>query len=280
MRSHTRYRDKTVSSVVAEEDLYHGFLVLVNYNHILPESYMPEDLAITNDMVDHASLSGLSVTKAGLAYNRTAAEKLFAMLGSAWEEDGIGNFLLQSGYRDFGYQKALHQNKIQEYRNMGYGVAEAEKAAAFWVARPRESEHNIGLAMDISSRSHPNLLLSYAQDPNGGWLAENCQRFGFIIRYQEDKSEITQIGFEPWHVRYVGYPHSVVMYENAWCLEEYLAFLADTGGYTYRDGDGAIWQVDYHPMGDGAIDVPEELPYSLSGDGEGGFVITTLLESA
>ena len=280
MRSYTRFREKTVALEVKEADLFRGFLILVNYNHILPENYQPEEIVVTNDAVEGHTASGVVVTKAGLGYNRVAAEKLFEMTDYAWETDGISHFLLQSGYRDFGFQRALHQNKVQEYRNKGYGAAEAEKAAAFWVARPRESEHNTGLAMDISSRSYPNLELPYAHDPNGAWLAKNCGRFGFVIRYPEDKSDITQIGFEPWHVRYVGHPHSVIMKESSWCLEEYLAFIKLVGGFTYRDGDGAIWQIDYQPFGGKTIEVPEELPYSISGDGEAGFIITTLLESA
>ena len=278
IRFPTRYRDKTESHPVAEADVYRGYLMLVNTAQPLPADFLPEDLVDPGDVADPMEASRFLVNKSTMQLNRTVSEWLAAMVSAAWTEEGIGGYLLQSGYRDYAYQVMLHQRKVQEYRNMGYGDTEAKSAAAFWVARPGESEHQSGLAMDLSSRAHPDLLLSYARTAHGLWLAEHGWRFGFIVRYPEDKTEITGIGYEPWHIRYVGRPHSDLIHQKGWCLEEYIAFLSEQGGLTFRDGDGRIWQIDYERPDGGAVQIPADLPCTVSGDGAGGFIVTTLLE--
>jgi D-alanyl-D-alanine carboxypeptidase len=275
------YSGETESLAVSAGDLTKGFLILVNYAHLLPENYSPEDLATTNPMAGEARDAGFGVTKAGLQVDRTAAEQLLAMVRYAYEQDGITGYLLQSGHRDVPYQKILYQNKVRHYKSLGYADGDAETAAAVWVARPQESEHHTGLAMDVSSRSHPELETSYYQTANGLWLDENCWRFGFLVRYPEDKTPITKIGYEPWHLRYVGRPHSDYIRQQRWCLEEYYDFLYAEGGYTFRDEQGALWQINYQPLGEeGAVTVPADRPYTVSGDGSQGFVITILLEPA
>ncbi len=274
----TAYRGETKDLAVTARQVDQGFLILVNYDHLLPEDYLPEELTVVNDLAEAAKESKFSVGKARLQVNKTAAEQLLAMATYAYEKDGITGYLLQSGHRDFSYQKALYRNKVQYYKSLGYGDGDAVTAAAVWVARPFESEHHTGLAMDVSSRSHPGLQTSYYGTDNGLWLDENCWRFGFVVRYPEDKTDITKIGYEPWHLRYLGRPHSDYIYQQGWCLEEYYDFLYREGGYTFRDAEGAIWQVDYQPLGSGAIKVPAHSPYTISGDGSKGFVITTLLE--
>ena len=67
--------------------------------------------------------------------------------------------------------------------------------------------------------------VTFAQKPEAKWLAENCYRFGFILRYPEDKTEITGITFEPWHFRFVGREYATQMHEKNMCLEEYMEYL-------------------------------------------------------
>ena len=278
IRFPTSYRDKTESRPVTEAESYRGFLLLVNAERHLPEDFLPEDLTDPGDVVDPMDTSRFLVNKSTMQLNRTVSERLAVMVAAAWTEDGIGGYLLQSGYRDYAYQSMLHQRKVQEYRRMGYGEADAIRAAAFWVARPGESEHQSGLALDLSSRAHPDLLLSYANTVHGRWLAEHSWSFGFVVRYPEDKTEITGVGYEPWHIRYVGRPHSDLIHQMGWCLEEYIDFLTKQGGLTFRDEDGGVWQIDWQPADGGAIRVPADLPCTVSGDGAKGFIITTLLE--
>ncbi|MDR1192819.1 MAG: D-alanyl-D-alanine carboxypeptidase family protein [Peptococcaceae bacterium] len=276
-RAGTRYEGETVALLVTPADIYRGRLILVNYQNLLPEGYAPESLVEANELMAADDPSQFAVTKDLLRINSEAAERLLEMIRYAAERDGIRGYLLVSGHRDFSYQTGLYRRKVTSYQDMGYSEDDAKTAAAVWVARPRESEHHTGLAMDVSSKDHPGLETSYFQTANGRWLDENAWRFGFVVRYPQDKTDITKIGYEPWHLRYVGRPHSDFIRRRGWCLEEYLDFLRQEGGYTFKDEEGRIWQVDYQTGWDGQIRVPGDGDYQISGDGEGGFVVTVPL---
>ena len=80
-----------------------------------------------------------------------------------------------------------------------------EKEADKYSARPGYSEHQTGLAIDVSTGCIGyRLLETFANTNEGKWLAENAHNYGFVIRYPEDKTEITGYAYEPWHLRYVG----------------------------------------------------------------------------
>ncbi|MCL1848751.1 MAG: hypothetical protein FWF83_03650, partial [Clostridiales bacterium] len=130
MRSGTRYLGKTQAMEVSPSDAYRGFLFLVNYQGSLPEGYVPEGLADAGELTWTLGEAGFSVTKAGMEIHRTVGEKLLDLILDARSQGGVSGYLLQSGYRDYDYQAALHQRKVQEYRGMGYSDADARKAAA------------------------------------------------------------------------------------------------------------------------------------------------------
>ena len=88
-------------------------------------------------------------------------------------------------------------------------------------AVPGTSEHQTGLAMDITSQSAKfQLETIFGETKEGQWLSENAHKFGFVIRYTKEKESITGYRFEPWHVRYVGNPQATYLYENQLTLEE------------------------------------------------------------
>ncbi len=84
------------------------------------------------------------------------------------------------------------------------------------------SEHNSGLSLDVGSS-----LTKMERAPEGKWIEENAWKYGFILRYPEDKTELTGIQYEPWHIRYVGLPHSAIMKEKNFVLEEYMDYLKE-----------------------------------------------------
>ena len=84
-------------------------------------------------------------------------------------------------------------------------------------ARPGTSEHQTGLAMDVGWIDD-----SYGDTPSGKWLAANCYKYGFIIRYPKNKESITGYKYEPWHIRYLGTDIAKDVYDSGLCLEEYL----------------------------------------------------------
>lgn len=117
---------------------------------------------------------------------------------------------LLSGYRSYDLQAQLYTN----YCNV-YGQA----AADTFSAKPGTSEHQTGLAMDVGWIDD-----AYGETPSGQWLAANCYKYGFILRYMKGKESITGYKYEPWHIRYVGGVAEDI-YRSGLCLEEYLGVL-------------------------------------------------------
>ena len=128
-----------------------------------------------------------------------------------------------SAYRDWDTQTMLFQNKIARVtQEKGLTGTEAETEAATVVARPGTSEHQLGLAVDITASTYTNLDEGQMETEDQQWLMENCWKYGFILRYPVDKTEITGVIFEPWHYRYVGKEAAKEITEQGITLEEYL----------------------------------------------------------
>jgi zinc D-Ala-D-Ala carboxypeptidase len=181
-------------------------MALVNKEFYLPEDYIPEDLV--KPEVEF-SFKEEDIEKSLM--RKEAAEALEKMFADA-AKNGIEIFAV-SGYRSYSRQKSLYEAEINRV-----GKEKAEQA----VAIPGASEHQSGLAMDISSRSNKLYLNeAFANTIEGKWLKENAHRFGFILRYPKEKKDITNYMYEPWHFRYVGVKAASIMYEHNWTLEEY-----------------------------------------------------------
>lgn len=128
------------------------------------------------------------------------------------------NPYVNAGYRTNQVQQSLMDQEIQDNMAEGYSEKEARRLAEQWVAVPGTSEHEIGLAVDISMED----TVSQSRSEVWQWLMENSYKYGFILRYPEDKTDITGIGYEPWHYRYVGKEAAEEIYRKGICLEEYL----------------------------------------------------------
>jgi len=277
LRLGVKYDGETVTMIMTPQSYYQGTLVLVNQAQRLPEDYSAQDLVIVRELVETPNQQNFSVTKSQLMLNRETAEKLLAMVQGACE-DGVTGYTLVSGHRELSYQVGLFQRKVNQYKSMGLDENAAREKAKQIVAVPGESEHHTGLALDLPSRNHSALETTYINTDNGIWLHDNAWKYGFIVRYPEDKAEITGISYEPWHLRYVGIPHSEIMKRENWCLEEYIEVLRNNGGLRARLSDGSIWQIDYHLSEDGLLQVPLNKEAVISGDGNKGFIVTVLLE--
>ena len=135
-----------------------------------------------------------------------------------------------SAYRSQEYQQGLFDKKVQKLLSesgKNYTEEEARTAAARSVAIPGTSEHQLGLALDIVDNRNWHLDESQAQMPTQKWLMENSWRYGWILRYPNEKSQITGIIYEPWHYRYVGKEVAAEIYRSGLCLEEYLQSLTE-----------------------------------------------------
>ncbi|MCL2573589.1 MAG: M15 family metallopeptidase [Defluviitaleaceae bacterium] len=182
-------------------------LTLVNRYNILPEDFTVYTAEASN----------------GHYFDARAVDSLVAMLNSARAE-GLSP-LVVSGHRSIARQTTLFNNQLNRQLDLGYDEETAFDNARRVVAYPGESEHNLGLAVDIVSNNHLGLTASFSETPEGMWLAENSHRYGFVLRYPYHKQDITHIIYEPWHFRYVGVPHATTMFEMDLVLEEYIEML-------------------------------------------------------
>ena len=101
---------------------------------------------------------------------------------------------------------------------------EAEELAADEVARPGTSEHQTGICADILNGDYagrPTMTQDFKWTPEAQWMKENCDTFGFILRFLEEKEDVTGIKFEPWHFRYVGKEIASYIMANGMTLEEF-----------------------------------------------------------
>jgi len=201
----TVYTDNDGNNIIKNPD---DILVLVNKERNLPSDYKPSDLVIPNVKF---SFDGNSEKK----YLREEAAKALEQLFLEGEKQGVVLYAV-SGYRSYEKQKGIFNNKVSKV-----GVEEANKV----VAKPGQSEHQTGLAMDVSSKSANYLLEeNFGQTVEGRWLKENAHKFGFIIRYPKEKVDITGYNYEPWHIRYVGKEVANELNEKLITLEEYFGF--------------------------------------------------------
>lgn len=174
-------------------------LVLVNANNKIPDSYN----VVEGDYC-------------GVKINSIISVPLNKMIADARNKKGL-NLWLSSSFRDIETQTNLYQNEVREKLGQGYPQQKAEQLAAQEVARPGYSEHNTGLAVDFNGVSD-----NFKETEEYKWLLENSYKYGFVLRYPEEKKDLTGIIYEPWHFRYVGVDVATYMKENNICFEEYV----------------------------------------------------------
>jgi len=196
------YAETDTSQSAEQEDLWKT--MLVNPWHALPQDYQTE----------------LAFLKNGLQVDKRIYDDLNAML-IACRAEGLQPIVC-SAYRSYALQQRLYNNKVLRLQNAGYSLEQARKEAARWVAVPGTSEHQTGLALDIVSLNYQLLDQKQEETAEQQWLMEHCWEYGFILRYPADKCEITGIGYEPWHYRYVGRETAAELQRSGLCLEEYL----------------------------------------------------------
>lgn len=189
------------------QDLYtrQGFLLLlVNKEHELPSSYQPRLHSICKGRLEAADI---------------LYEDLCAMLKAG---GGAGyEYWIASAYRDRAYQQGLVDEDVQKYMAKGYSYEAALQKTYEYTMPAGQSEHETGLALDILCSTNTIMDESQKSEPGNQWLVQHCHEYGFILRYPEDKEEVTGIGFEPWHFRYVGREAAAYLTEKGWTLEEF-----------------------------------------------------------
>lgn len=181
-------------------DLSKGFLILVNKYYKLSEEYVPEDLVKVGSR--HGD---------GRYINKEVYAAFIEMYDAIKQENMT--IYITSPYRSYDYQENLYNNYVKKNGK--------DKADTF-SARAGYSEHQTGLAMDIS-----NAKTSYTDFENTNeykWMNKNAYKYGFILRYPEGKEKQTGYVFEAWHYRYVGVEVAKYIYENNITFDEYYEY--------------------------------------------------------
>ena len=236
---------------ITKDMVYQGNLLLVNRNYPVHPDSVKSDFV---NLYEHKGLvNGYELLHTDIHLSKEITQRFSHMIQDA-KKDKVTHFMISSGYRNFNEQDRLYEEKGTDYAlPAGY------------------SEHNLGLSLDVGSTAGK---MEHA--PEGKWLKENAWKYGFIMRYPEDKTAITKIQYEPWHIRYVGLPHSLIMHDKNLALEEYISFLKKEKTISLRYNK-VNYSISYYPISQHThMKVPIEQHYEISGNNVDGIIITVM----
>ena len=249
---------------VNEDDTKAGNLILVNNSHAYKFDSVPsavkksEAVTFYGRQSDSYYVSYPSKEK----LVPEALEKFNLLADDVKTATGISNLLVENTFRSYEKQQAIYEEKGPEIATV-----------------PGHSEHHTCLAFDMGLFGGGNF------DGTGdqGYVAQNCHKYGWILRYPEDKVEVTGISYEPWHFRYVGTEHATFMKQNNLCLEEYIELLSkyplESARIHVTSDSGEKYMIYSQAVSgtSGEIYVPKSYPYTLSGDNNGHVIVSCLV---
>ena len=260
-------------SVTNEDNIHLGNLILINGDYAYTGG-KPSDLVSSFDYMYNADETKImSIKDSTVEAKKTVLERLNSMISDFYSQTKLGDIMLVSGYRTEEYQKELYDADLA-----ATGLDYSTK-----VETPGHSEHHSGYALDfqLDQENYP----WFTGEGEYAWINENCYKYGFIQRYQDEKFELTGISGETWHYRYVGIPHAQIIYQNNICLEEYITslkqysrenplYINDYAGTRY-----AVYYVASSGEDSTNIDIPlhdNDKPYrcSISGNNCDGYIVT------
>ncbi len=236
-----------------------GTLILVNHDH---EYVFPTDPSLVNiaeykaEKKEQDSNSYYQLAVNTLMLDSEAMENLHAMTKAYFDETGKSHLNITAAYRTLADQEGR-------------------------TPAPGFSDHHTGLLVALKIIEHGTTYELTDPDYESvyKWICDNAHKYGFIMRYPEEKSSVTNVNSYTHAFRYVGVAHATYIKENNLCLEEYIEQL---GTVTFKKpleikgGDGNSYFV-YHYECDGEtteIKVPKNADYTVSGTNDGGVVVT------
>lgn len=188
--------NKTLYSLDEPSSLW----VIVNKNRPIGNVYSPSNLVAPSVPIEKSLYIRKELSK--------PVTELFASASQAGH-----SLMIASAYRSYATQITTYNYYVSQY-----GETEANRVSA----KPGTSEHQTGLAIDISRSDRAHYLEeSFGNDPAGTWLREHAHTYGFIVRYPQHKEQITGYAYEPWHLRYVGQELALELYTHNTTMEEY-----------------------------------------------------------
>lgn len=226
------YGDVEWDFALSLEEMDPEYIRLANKHYLLDEKYVPEMVKVPKNL-DKGGLNYAVTPSGGWWYLQEACAEALHQMAADMAEDIGKKIYLKSAYRAYRTQKTMYNNRLASHGGKDDG----------WVSKPGASDHQTGLGCDVVPYSWRDKSMNekMMREPECQWMAEHCQEYGFIIRYPDDKNEITEINTEPWHIRYVGIPVAQYMGENNLCLEEFCWQLqAAIQRFLDRGGDPAV----------------------------------------
>ncbi len=274
-----KWYDDYVKEAIPSADVAAGELILVNFEnkYDLTDTFSTKLKSLYNEkgygqyfVLKDSELKIRRDIVEPLRQMLTALVDNSTTLGTTKEHDRV---IIVSGHRSTEYQQGLYNNAVEDN----------------YVAVPGHSEHHSGYAVDLKVFTSGGKTVEFREDEQA-WMEANCADYGFIVRYDGAKFELTGILDETWHFRYVGKPHAQYMTENGLCMEEYLAFIREHYSietcdaplsYTTGEGEEAQeYEIYYVPASlDTTTDIPvpkkdDVKDIAISGDNMGGFIVT------
>ncbi len=232
-----------------KENIGKGYLVLINPDYMLKQK--------ANNLIS------LDTEYKNIKLEITANKWLHYILNKIKSGRQI---VPVSGYRMLEEQIEIYESSLKE---------NGEEYTKKFVALPNASEHQTGLAIDLAL-NEGNIDFICPRFPYYGicqTFRENAPFYGFIERYKEEKKAITKISKEEWHFRYVGYPHSKVITDKDFCLEEYIQYLKQFA-YPNNPLKYENYQIYYIPYKNEQDFIEVNKNYTISGNNVDGFILT------
>ena len=269
---------------VGNDTVSDGYLILVNYEHEYP--YADNNSHVIN--VRENRKSDIQVSSYNISLDPVIIDSFDAIENELVKMGCTEQLLINSAYRSKADQQATWDYYLE---NNGLEYTQS------YVSVPGFSEHHTGLAADITFYiSSSGATIPLRDHDFGQWITDEAENYGLILRYPENKTNITHISYESWHFRYVGIPHAIACTSLGFCLEEYEEYLknftADSkllhvAGTTVEEinhsdatGDFTGWIIYYVPLSSGdqtEIYIPfaeNSVEYTLSGNNYDGFIVT------
>jgi D-alanyl-D-alanine carboxypeptidase len=237
-------------------------LQLVNGKHLLDAAYQPDDLQ---------EIANLEPSKKNSIQLRLPAAEAYVKMIDTYKASNTQTIYSVSGFRTYAYQRRLFSTKVAGRQQAGQSYSDAYRDTLLYTALPGTSEHQTGLVLDLSTDG--SLTDNFRNTTQGQWLLANCWDYGFILRYDQSKTNLTAIAYEPWHYRYVGLPHSLIIRDHGWVLEEYINYLRTNGSITYANPEQPTQIYEIYWTDDPTQEY--ENIVSVSADNTGGYIITT-----
>lgn len=246
-------------------EIYKGSLILVN-----------KDYPSRVDGIDPVSLFEYKTDTYGISdsdvlINRSIIETTNKMFDDYYDIYGENDIFVACAYRSYETQQALYDEELSTNPENGTEL----------VAPPGYSDHQTGYVFDLDRLNADTAGIGFDGTGDSKWFLDNCASYGFIVRYPEDKVNITKYEYEPWHYRYVGIPHALYMKQNNLCLEEYIEQIKNNSKdnpLTISSADGTTWSMWYEKAyEDGDVTqfaIPKDCDYEISGNNVDGFIVT------